>query len=392
MELHAQPRSVPSEPTSWLKQLLVFDWRSGAILIFIGIIFVVFNVFTDGLFLSERNLVNLSRQIAATALLAMGMVLILLLGNINLGVGSAMGLCGILAAVLQMEMGVNPALAIGLTLLFGLILGAVEGILVAWLRIPAFVVTLGGLLAYRGAGMVLTEARTISPLTDLSRWIGQGYVAFAWVAVVSAVLFVGFIVVTSWSRPSVKSNGRQIPSKLLPNIVLFLIALAAGFYVFRNTGIPVPVFLTGLGVAILTFFTTRTRFGRYLYAIGGNREAATLAGINVPRHVFATFVIMGLLSAVAGLVAIGRLNGAPPNLGFFKELDAIAAAVIGGTSLYGGRGRVSGAILGATLLESVSNGLTLLGVITYYQYIVAAIILILAALFDTAMTKSRTTH
>ena len=336
-----------------------------------------------GIFLHPNNFSNLLQQMAVTGVLAVGMLLVIVAGQIDLSVGSVVGLAGGVAAMTQDPYGLAGAL--GLALAVGAVVGAVQGSLISYGNIPAFIVTLGGLLAWRGVILGLSKGATIPVSLPLFRWLGVGKLpqavgATLAVVAIAAVIFMTFSRVRARRRhglsvPGVGATALRVvvPAAL---IVLFI------YWMNMGGGMPVPV-LVLLVVAVLGgFLTQNTTFGRYLYAIGGNPDAARLSGINIRRYILAAYCVLGLLVGVASLLHTGRVGSASPDAGTLMELDAIAACVIGGTSLMGGRGKVSGAVVGALIMASLDNGMSLLNVENYTQYIVKGAVLVAAVGFD----------
>jgi D-xylose transport system permease protein len=367
------------------------DWisrtlrRYGLIVVLIALA-VVFQLLTDDLFLSSRNIPVLLRQAAITGIVACGVCLVIVSREIDLSIGSAVGLCAITFAYLAVTAQWPIVLALAAAVAVGLLLGVWQGFLVATIGVPAFVVTLGGLLMFRGIGLVITGGNTISGLPPSIIWIGSGMLDATATIIFAIALLAVFVCVRV-------AAGRLTLTTLRRYWLRYLAALAVGVltlvYLSTGPGLPVPVAILAVVGLLLSLLASDTRYGRQLYAIGGNREAARLSGVRVARNVFLIFCVMGLLYAVAGLVLVGRLNGAPPDGAPFLELDAIAAAVIGGTSLMGGVGRVGGAVLGAILIASVSNGLSLMNVNSFYQMIASGLILIVAVAIDIRGKKNR---
>lgn len=356
------------------------------IMIFVlGLIWLYFHWATDSIFLTSRNLSNLATQMSVTAILAVGMLMVIVSGNIDLSVGSVLGFAGGVAgfALTTLELGLPASilLAIGL----GVLIGLFHGSIIAYLNVPAFIVTLGGLLAWRGATKWLLGGNTIPISSDTFKFIGQGNVplTIGWILAAAAIVFVLF---SAYQRAaSVKRYGlgepnylREILKSLLPicGIIGFIWVMNSYF------GVPIPVLIL-LGVALLgVFLTTTTTFGRYLYAIGGNAEAARLSGINNKRNIIKVYAILGALTGIAALIFTARVGSASPDAGTLKELDAIAACVIGGASLMGGRGTIFGACLGALIMASLDNGMSLLNVKDYMQDIIKGSILVAAVGLD----------
>ncbi|HEY0080280.1 MAG TPA: sugar ABC transporter permease [Pyrinomonadaceae bacterium] len=335
-----------------------------------------------GLFLGAVNFSKLLQQMAVTGVLAVGMLMVIVAGQIDLSVGSMVGLVGGIAAMSQ-GYGVVPSLAMAIVM--GLVIGAVQGSLVAYANIPAFIVTLGGLLAWRGVILGLTEGSTIPVELAFFRSLGRDFVAPA-VGIALAALAIAGIVWLSVRRNrarrrhglSIASTGATAARIIIPALVI------VAFIWLMNTagGVPIPVIVL-LAVAVAgAFLTQNTTFGRYLYAIGGNPDAARLSGISLRRHILAAFCLMGALAGVASLLHTARVGSASPDAGNLMELDAIAACVIGGTSLMGGRGTVFGACVGALIMASLDNGMSLLNVQSYTQYIVKGAVLVAAVGFD----------
>ncbi len=358
------------------------DWRALTMVGALLAIWVVFSVATGGTFLLPRNLSLLARQMAVTSILAVGMVLVIVAGQIDLSVGALAGLTGALAALAYARLGWPLILAILLALVVGATLGALEGSLVAWLRIPPFIVTLGGMLVFQGTLLGVTSGVSISPPRPFL-FLGQAYLpkTAGWIVAggVAAVL------VLSAVRIHDRRRGRQRLG------LLGLAVLAVGAVALMNAyaGVPVPVLVVLALATVLSTVAHQTPFGRHLYAIGGNREAAFYSGIAIERHLVGVFTLMGLLAGAAGVVLTARVGAATPNAGQLMELDAIAAAVIGGTSLLGGQGTVWGALLGALVMASLDNGMSLLNTEAFWQPILKGAILVAAVAVDMAGRRGR---
>jgi D-xylose transport system permease protein len=359
--------------------------RAYTMIIALLVVWGIFAYLTDGVFLEARNLSNLMRQTAVTGILAVGMLMIIVAGHIDLSVGSLLGLAGGVAALMQYSLGWGLSASLLSALLVGLAIGALQGALVAYLNIPAFIVTLGGLLAWRGVVKGVTEGRTIPLSLESFKAIGQSYLA----PPVGLALAVLAVIAVAWlnvqRRRARIRHGLRAPSgtEMAVRIVLPS-ALIVGFVVLMNSyaGVPIPVVVLLVVALIGAFITRNTTFGRYLYAIGGNQEAARLSGIDISRHVLAVFCLMGLLTGIAAIIYTARVGSASPDAGVLLELDAIAACVIGGASLMGGRGTIFGACLGALFMASLDNGMSLENVRDYIQDIVKGAILVAAVGFD----------
>lgn len=357
-------------------------------------IWIYFHYSTDQIFLEPRNFSNLMRQTAVTGVLAVGMLMVIITGQIDLSVGSVVGLAGGVAAIAQgwLGWGLVPSLSAGI--LVGLTIGAVQGALTAYVNIPAFIVTLGGLLAWRGVVLGLTRGETIPIRLPAFKAIGQDYVGpiVGWIIAAIAVAVIVWLTVNR--NRARRRFGLDVPRTMTTALrILVPSAVVVGFIYLMNSyelapgryaGVPVPVIIF-LAIALAgAFVTQNTTFGRYLYAIGGNPDAARLSGINIRKHLLAVFCIMGALTGVASIIYTARVGSASPDAGQLLELDAIAACVIGGTSLMGGRGTVFGAILGALIMASLDNGMSLKNVEPYMQNIIKGAILVIAVGLDMA--------
>ncbi|HYY99399.1 MAG TPA: sugar ABC transporter permease [Pyrinomonadaceae bacterium] len=336
-----------------------------------------------GIFLHPNNFSNLLQQMSVTGVLAVGMLMVIVAGQIDLSVGSIVGLAGGVAAMAQDPYGLGGAL--GIALVTGVVVGAVQGSLIAYGNIPAFIVTLGGLLAWRGVILGLSKGATIPVRLTFFRELGVGKLPQEVGVIIGVVAIAAVVFMTVSRNRARKRHGLTVPSVGATALrVLVPVALVALFIYWINLGggMPVPVLVLLIVAAVGWFLTQNTTFGRYLYAIGGNPDAARLSGINIRRYILAAYCVLGLLVGVASLLHTGRVGSASPDAGTLMELDAIAACVIGGTSLMGGRGTVSGAVVGALIMASLDNGMSLLNVENYTQYIVKGAVLVAAVGFD----------
>jgi D-xylose transport system permease protein len=392
------------------------------------LIWIAFHVLSGGLFLTPRNLWNLSVQSSSVAIMAAGMVLVIVTRNIDLSVGSMLGFLGMVMGVIQVDLlpkflgFEHPAtwiVTLAAGLLLGVILGAFQGFIIAYLGIPAFIVTLGGLLVWRGAAWWVTSGQTVAPLDSAFRLLGggaEGAIGATWSWVVGVAACVAAVALLAHRRTQRKRfhfPQRPIAAEVFLGggacaLILAAVAIANAYPwpiglvrryaqanhialpedgLFISHGIAIPVLIAiGVGVA-MTFLSKRTRFGRYVYAIGGNPEAAELAGVDTRWVIIKIFMLMGLLAAIAGAVSIARLDAATNSEGTLAELLVIAAAVIGGTSLSGGVGTVAGAMLGAVLMQSLQSGMVLFGVDTPLQSIVVGAVLVIAVWLDTVYRR-----
>lgn len=363
---------------------------------------VGFDLASDGLFLTARNLQNLAVQSSVVGILACGMVLVIVARHIDLSVGSVLGLVAMGVATLQVEglagNGAWPwplALAAGLAL--GATIGAAQGALVAWLGLPAFVVTLAGLLVFRGAAYLVSDGRTVAPLSPGFRSLGGGVegsigVLPSWMlGAVAIALLATLALRRRHARARHGFEARSFWRDAVP-FAAAAACIAAGVLVMSARvgdaaprGIPVPVLML-TGAALATSWLARhTRFGRHVFALGGGGEAAALAGVATRRVTVAVFAWMGLLAAVAGSLTAARLDAGTNSMGTLAELGAIAAAVLGGSSLAGGVGAVGGAVLGAFVMQALENGLVLLGVSSALRQVATGGLLLVAVAIDASL-------
>jgi D-xylose transport system permease protein len=360
-------------------------------------IWIYFHYSTDRIFLDPRNFSNLMRQTAVTGVLAVGMLMVIITAQIDLSIGSLLGLAGGIAAIAQgwWGWGLIPSLSAGIAV--AVAIGAVQGALTAYVNIPAFIVTLGGLLAWRGVILGMSRGETIPLRLQEFKSIGQDYVGPMVGWIIAAVAVAAIIWLTLSRNRARRRHGLTVPAvgPTLMRMALPSLAVVGFIYMMnsyeispgRYAGIPIPVIIF-LAIALGgAFLTQNTTFGRYLYAIGGNPDAARLSGINIRRHLLAVFCIMGALTGIASIIYTARVGSASPDAGQLLELDAIAACVIGGTSLMGGRGTVFGAILGALIMASLDNGMSLKSVEPYMQNIIKGAILVAAVGLDMAGRK-----
>ena len=380
------------------------------LLLVLGLLWGVFHLLTlgqPGKFRSPQNLWNLSVQTAVVAILVGGMVLVIVARQIDLSVGSLLGFTGMAMALLQAVPPIGEGWPWPLALLVGLALGAgaglLQGYLIAYLGAPSFIVTMAGLLVFRNAAYLIAQGKTIGPLQDGFLVLGgglQGSIGPFWSWVVT-LLALGYTLGVVWrGRWLRQKHGLSVRPLWMDGLLsLFLVSVFGGFLWVMNSfphpttgqgrGIPVPV-LVALGVLVfLHWLSQRTRFGRYVYAIGGNPEAALLAGIPVRRVQVLVFGLMGLLAALAGAVQAARLAFVPTGMGTLLELYVIAAAVVGGTSLAGGSGTILGAALGALIMSSLQNGLVLMGVPTEWQNLILGVVLVAAAVWNARFHRRR---
>ena len=351
---------------------IFFQWRTRS------------DLYPYGLFLHPVNLANLLKQMSVTGVLAVGMLFVIVARQIDLSVGSLVGLAGGIAAMTQ-GWGLLPTLLSAIVV--AVAVEALQGALIAYLNIPSFIVTLGGLLTWRGVILYFSKGETIPVRLPVFRLLGVALItpasgiALAVVAIV-AVFWLAISRQRARRRYGLAVSGTAMT---VARIVIPSVLIALFIYLMNvQGGVPLPVIIL-LAVAIGgSFLTQNTTFGRYLYAIGSNPDAARLSGINSRRHILMAFALLGALVGIASLLHTGRVGSASPDAGTLMELDAIAACVIGGTSLMGGRGKVSGALLGALVMASLDNGMSLLSVENATQYIIKGAVLVAAVGFDMA--------
>ncbi len=351
----------------------------------LGLIWAYFHWATDSIFLTPRNLSNLMTQMSVTAILAVGMLMLIVSGNIDLSVGSVLGFAGGIAAytVTVWEYGLPTAIILAITV--GILIGVFHGFLTAYLNIPAFIVTLGGLLAWRGAVKWQLGGNTVPISNETFKAFGNENLpmTFGWILAAVGIAFVLFMAYRN--ARSVKDYGLgeanytgELLKSIIPigGIIAFIIVMNA------YQGVPIPVLILVVVALFGAFLTNSTTFGRYLYAIGGNPDAARLSGINNKANILKVYALLGALTGVAALIFTARVGSAAPDAGVLKELDAIAACVIGGASLMGGRGTIFGACLGALIMASLDNGMSLLNVRDFMQDIIKGSILVAAVGLD----------
>ncbi|WP_317204719.1 sugar ABC transporter permease [Janthinobacterium sp.] len=373
-------------------KLLFSQYKMLALGMAIAVIWAFFYWKTEGGFVTPRNLSNLLRQMSVTGILACGMVLVIIAGEIDLSVGSMLGLLGGVAAVLNVTQQLPLALTLAIVLACGLSLGLFNGYLSAYRGIPSFIVGLGGMLAYRGVLLGVTGGITVAPVSNELVQLGQGYLPALPGVLLGAALFA----LAAWLA------WRQRAGRALHGLAqapawrdaLRVLAVGALLFVFVRTlngyeGIPLPVLMLLALLGLFSYITTQTVFGRRIYAVGSNMEATRLSGIDVRAVKLWIFGIMGLMCALAGLINTGRLAAGSPSAGTFSELDAIAACFIGGTSMRGGYGTVYGALIGALVMASLDNGMSMLDVDTYWQMIVKGSILTVAVWVDVSTRSGR---
>jgi D-xylose transport system permease protein len=338
---------------------------------------------TRGVFLSQGNIATLLTQSSVLLVVSVGMTLVILIRGIDLSVGAGIALTGVIAALCQIKLGLPAPVAVAAAVALGALLGAAHGWL-TWLGVPAFIVTLAGFKYYRGSAILLANAKGLSPMRDdFAVLAGTLPVAATWIIILGAL--VAGVALTLRDAQRRKHHGLEpttsgvVIARVAGQLLLASLLLA----VFGARGVSVPVLVAGAVALFGIFVTRRTRFGRHLYAIGGNPEAARLSGIDVRRTTVVVYMIMGVLTAIAGVLLAARVNGVTPgNQGNLVELDAVTAVVVGGTSLLGGRGQVVGTVLGTLVFATLANGMNLLRIDSNWQLNCTGVVLLIAVLFD----------
>lgn len=382
-----------------LKEKALEIFSKYSMIIILAVLLMAFQLMTDGIFWRPLNITNLVLQNSHILVLAAGMLLVVLLGHVDLSVGSVMAFVGAIAGVLMVNNGISPWLAVPLCLLMGAVIGAWQGFWVAYVGIPAFIVTLSGLLMFRGLTQVVLGGQSLAPFPKAFQQISTGYlpdIAGGQIHLLSMILGVvitGVLILGQWrTRERRKKNLFEVESmaafafKAVFTAVVFLGAT----YIFASyQGYPIILIVLGVIVAAYGFLTNKTVAGRQIYATGGNKKAAELSGIKTKKITFWVFVNMGMMATLAGLVLAARLNAATPQAGTSMELDAMAAVYFGGASTSGGIGTVMGAIVGGLVMGVLNNGMSILGVGVDWQQAIKGLILLLAVVLDIYNKKKK---
>ena len=377
-----------------MKSLLRGNIRQYAMIIALVVVVVIFQFLTKGILLKPLNISNLIQQNAYVLILAIGMLLcILTIGNIDLSVGSVVGLVGALSAIFILKMDMPIWIAMILSLFAGFLIGAWQGLWIAYIGVPAFIVTLGGQLIFRGLTMVALQGTSLAPLPTEYTFLAAGFVPDIanieginlLALLMGALACILFIINEIGKRKSKIKYNFDVPSIgafLFKLLAITTVILAFSYALALYRGIPTVLLIVVALVLIYTFVTDKTIPGRHIYAYGGNPKAARLSGIKTKRVLFWVYVNMGVLAALAGIVFTGRLNSATPKGGYGFELDAIAACFIGGASTTGGIGTVVGAIVGGLLMGVLNNGMSIMGVSIDWQQAIKGFVLLIAVGFD----------
>ncbi|MBC7312701.1 MAG: sugar ABC transporter permease [Rhizobium sp.] len=373
--------------------------REYGLLLALVVIMLLFQFLTGGVLFKPVNITNLVLQNSFIIIMALGMLLIIVAGHIDLSVGSIVAFIGGISAIMLVKWGWHFSLVVPLCLIIGAAMGAAQGYWVAYQKIPSFIVTLAGMLVFRGLTYVVLEGRPIGPFPKEFQLLSTGFIpdflSFtdpATSLVKNYVALVAVLALVGWAIYSGLKNRRLNEQHGTPNepfvffagqmAVISVVAVFLGFQLSTYRGLPNVLVVMGVLIAFYTFVTTRSTIGRRIYAMGGNEKAAKLSGINTERLTFYTFVNMGVLAALAGMIIAARLNSATPKAGVGFELDVIAACFIGGASASGGVGRIIGAVIGAFIMGVMNNGMSIMGIGIDYQQLIKGLVLLAAVFFD----------
>lgn len=371
-------------------------------IIIIALVFIwgIFAIGTNGSYLSPQNISNLFRQMTVTSFMAIGMVLVMVTGGIDLSVGKMAGFVSVIVALFQRDVWFKfipdqPILAAFLSvivgLLVGVLFGAFQAYIIAYRRVPSFIVTLGGQFILNGGILLATQGKTIAANQPGFSAIGQGYLKSPYDWILAILVIIILFVMMMINRRTKRKYGfdlKPIVQDIIRTSFFSLLILVYVYVVNKFNGIPIPVLILAITAIIVSYISTNTRFGRYAYAIGGNREAARLSGINIKKQIFLIFTLMGLLCGVGGIVLASYVGYGTISAGQGYELDAIASCVLGGTSTLGGSGTIFGALVGALIMTSLNTGLQMMNVAPAWQYVLRGFVLVLAVVIDVYFKKS----
>ena len=376
-----------------IKSLLSINIRRFGMIIALFSIIILFQILTNGILLTPLNITNIIMQNSYIIILAIGMMLVIITGEIDLSIGSIAAFIGAVAGVLLVTLDIPVFIAILLCLGLGALIGAWQGFWVAYINIPSFIVTLAGMLIFRGITLVVLQGRTLAPFPESFRNLSSSFVpelfGTSGIHLFSIIIGIVFSVIYVIYELRVRSKDIKYNFKTLstPLFIAKLVLLVVfinlfSFILASYEGIPYVLIVLTILVIGYTFVMNKTVFGRHVYSVGGNIKAAQLSGVKTKKSVFLVFVNMGVLAALAGLIFAGRLNAATPQAGNLFELDAIAAAVIGGASFSGGIGTVIGAVIGALVMGVLNNGMSLMGIGIDWQQAIKGLVLLGAVAFD----------
>lgn len=379
------------------------NMKQYSMLIALVFIMIMFQILTNGILLKPINVSRLIYQNSYVLILAIGMLLCILTGgNIDLSVGSIVAFVSALSALFSVTFGLPVWLSIILGLLSGLLAGMWQGFWIAYVKIPPFIVTLAGMLLFRGINNIILNGKTVllpDLYTDISSGvipdvIGNGSGIHVTTVVVGLISVMAYLILGHISRREKHKFGFEVESKsayLIRQLVISFVIILFAYWLSLANGLPIILVILAVLVIFYSFLTQKTVIGRHIYAMGGNRKAAELSGIKTKKILFGVYANMGLLAAVAGIVFAGRLNSASPTAGDGFELDAIAACFIGGASATGGIGTVMGAIIGGFIMGILNNGMSIMGISVFWQQIVKGLVLLLAVAFDVySKSKAKT--
>ncbi|NVP55492.1 multiple monosaccharide ABC transporter permease [Mycoplana rhizolycopersici] len=373
--------------------------REYGLLVALVVIMVFFQIVTNGVLFRPVNITNLVLQNSFIVIMALGMLLIIVAGHIDLSVGSIVAFIGAISAIMLVKWGLPAIVVVPACLIVGGIMGAAQGYWVAYQKIPAFIVTLAGMLVFRGMTYVVLGGRPIGPFPKEFQILSTGFVpdflSFLnpapetiknMVALVAVVILVALAIWSGFRNRRINemhgSENEPFVFFALQMAVITVVALFIGFQLSTYRGLPNVLVVMGVLIALYSFVTTRSTVGRRIYAMGGNEKAAKLSGINTERLTFYTFANMGVLAALAGMIITARLNSATPKAGVGFELDVIAACFIGGASASGGVGKITGAVIGAFIMGVMNNGMSIMGIGIDYQQLIKGLVLLAAVFFD----------
>ena len=375
------------------KTLLKNNMRQYSMLLVLASILMLFQVLTGGLLLTPLNLTNIVLQNSYIVILAIGMLPIIITARIDLSVGSIAAFVGAIAAVMMVTKGAGFILTLVTGLIIGALVGAWQGFWVAYRNIPAFIVTLSTQLVFRGLTVVVLDGRSIGPFTETFQALSTSYLPDIFEfdglhitsLIVAAIACVVVIIMEINNRREEKRYGFTNTAgwmSIVKMIILCAAILAISYSFATYQGFPTVMLIMIVLLILYSFITRKTIFGRHMYAVGGNEKAAGLSGVNIKKVLFATFVNMGLLAGLAGLVFAARLNAGTPKAGNGFELDAIAACFIGGASVYGGTGSISGALIGCLIMGVMNNGMSIMGIAVDLQQAIKGLVILAAVAFD----------
>ncbi|WP_314061466.1 multiple monosaccharide ABC transporter permease [uncultured Vagococcus sp.] len=395
-----EQRREKKQVTIGLKEKAVEIFSKYSMVIILVFLLVAFQLLTDGIFWRPLNITNLVLQNSHILVLSAGMLLVVLLGHVDLSVGSVMAFVGAIAGYLMVNFKMSPLLAVPICLLMGAVIGAWQGFWVAYVGIPAFIVSLAGLLMFRGLTQVVLGGQSLAPFPTAFQKISTGYLPdviggehLHYITMVIGALLAALLIIGQWrARDKRQKNLFEVESInafLFKSIFTALVVLVVTYIFASYQGYPIILILLGVIVAVYGFLTNKTVAGRQIYATGGNRKAAELSGIKTKKITFLVFVNMGAMAALAGLILAARLNAATPQAGVSMELDAMAAVYFGGASTSGGIGTVMGAIVGGLVMGVLNNGMSILGIGVDWQQAIKGLILLLAVVLDIYNKKKK---